>query len=93
MNDNMDKTHPKLYCLYFDECDKKKCTAFKLKNLDILNFISNIQGPLEKAVLLHPFSKQVISNNDSNIILKFGLIVLDCSWKIIRRYYLYFKRN
>lgn len=83
MNNNLEKAHPKLYCLYFDECDKKKCTAFKLKNLNILKFISNIQGSLEKAVLLHPFSKQVISENDSNIILKFGLIVLDCSWNNI----------
>ena len=73
----------KLFCLNYRECDPKKCTATKLKRLNLLTFINKIKGSLNKAVILNPFAKQELSELDRNIILSYGLIVIDCSWNKI----------
>ena len=72
---------PKLYCLHFNECDPKKCTAIKLKRFDLIRMINGIKGHLRNSIVLTPFAQEVISLNDRELILKFGLIVIDCSWK------------
>ncbi|MFX0019158.1 MAG: DUF367 family protein [Promethearchaeota archaeon] len=74
---------PNLYCIHFNECDPKKCTAFKLKKFKLLKSIRKIQGKLKKAILLNPFSQKTLLSYDREIILNYGLIVIDCSWKTI----------
>lgn len=73
----------KLYCLHYNECDPKKCTALKLKKFDLLKIINKVKGSLNKALTLNPFSKKEVSINDRKRILKYGLIVIDCSWKTL----------
>ena len=80
---NWEESIPKLFCLHFNECDKKKCTALKLTRFNLLKIISKIKGRNYNAILLNPFSKKLMSNSDRKIILKYGLIVVDCSWKKI----------
>jgi len=80
-NSNLDKLNPKLYCLHYRECDPKKCTSIKLDKFNLLRIIPRISGRLNKAVILNPFSEEEISKNDRDIILQYGLIVIDCSWK------------
>ena len=81
MNANRSPTKiPTLYCLHYQECDPKKCTALKLKKLNLLKIIPKIRGRLTKAIVLHPFSRKEISIEDREKILQFGLIVIDCSW-------------
>jgi len=72
---------PKLYCLHYNECDPKKCSAIKLKKFNLLKIIKGIKGYLRNSIVLNPFSREVISLDDRKLILKFGLIVIDCSWK------------
>lgn len=72
---------PKLYCLHYNECDPKKCSALKLKKFNLLKMIKGIKGYLRNSIVLNPFSRKVISLDDRELILKFGLIVIDCSWK------------
>ena len=74
---------PKLYCIRYIEggCAKNKCTAVKLKNLNLLKIVSKIYGSLKKSIILNPLAKKEISSKDREIILKNGLIVIDCSWK------------
>ena len=74
---------PKLMCLHFNECDRKKCTALKLKKLGILEIVSGIKGKSRNSVILNPLSKKIIDSNDRTIIENYGLIVVDCSWKKI----------
>ncbi|MFW9898153.1 MAG: DUF367 family protein [Candidatus Thorarchaeota archaeon] len=74
---------PKIYCLHFKECDPKKCTALKLKKFDMLKLINEIKGSLKKALILNPFAQKELSIEDRKSILKYGLIVLDCSWKTL----------
>jgi len=78
---NSNSIIPLLYCLHLNECDPKKCTALKLKRLNLLKIISKISGDLQKAIVLTPLSHNVISIGDKSIITNHGLIVIDCSWK------------
>jgi len=73
----------KLYCLHYNECDPKKCTALKLKKFNLLKIINKVKGSLHNALILNPFSKEEVSINDRKRILKYGLIVIDCSWKTL----------
>ncbi|MFX1243317.1 MAG: DUF367 family protein [Promethearchaeota archaeon] len=74
---------PKIYCLHLKECDPKKCTALKLKKFGLLKIINEIKGSLKKALILNPISQRELSIEDRTIILKYGLIVIDCSWKTL----------
>lgn len=78
---------PKLFCLRFKGkdmgCSPKKCTAVKLNNLGLLHMIPKITGKLKKAVLLNPFAQNELSIKDKTLVLKFGILVIDCSWKKI----------
>ena len=82
-----DKRIPKLFCLRFKGkdmgCSPKKCTAVKLNNLGLLQLIPKITGKLNKGVLLNPFAQNELSIKDRALVLKFGIIVIDCSWKKI----------
>lgn len=71
---------PKIYCLHFKQCDPKKCTALKLKKFNLLFIISKIKGKLKNSIVLNPFAQKEITIEDRDIILKNGLIVIDCSW-------------
>ena len=85
---------PKLYCLNYKECDPKKCTAIKLRRLNLLKSINKIKGSLTKSVILNPFAQQELSEHDRDIILSYGLIVIDCSWnKILNLNKLIFKNS
>ena len=80
-----DERNPKLFCLRFKGkdmgCSPKKCTAVKLNNLGLLRLIPKITGKLNKAVLLNPFAQNELSIKDRPLALKFGIVVIDCSWK------------
>ena len=83
-NTTKNQERPKLYCLHFNECDPKKCTAIKLKKHNLLHFLTHVRGKVKNAILLNPFSEIELSMKDRDIILQFGLIVIDCSWKKFR---------
>ena len=73
----------KLYCLHYNECDPKKCTALKLKKYNIIKIIKNFDGRLKNAIILNPYSFSEISIDDKDTVDQFGLVVIDCSWKKI----------
>ena len=74
---------PKLFCLNYRECNPKKCTRFKLEKLNLLEFVNKINSPLKNSIILNPFGQKELSYIDRNKILRYGLIVIDCSWKNI----------
>ena len=80
---NLDEETPKLFCLHFNECNPKRCTSIKLKRLNLLKVIKTIRGNLKKSIILTPFAKVEISFKDRETISKYGLVVIDCSWKNI----------
>lgn len=80
---NIDDAVPKLYCLHFNECDRKKCTALKLARFNLIKILTSIKGRSLNAVVLNPFARDELKTSDREKILKYGLIVIDCSWKNI----------
>ena len=82
-NQSSKESVPKILCLHLNECDRKKCTALKLKKFGILEIVSDIKGKSRNSVILNPLSKKAISVNDRTIIENYGLMVVDCSWKKI----------
>lgn len=84
MNESkLEDSAPKLYCLHFNECDRKKCTALKLARLNLVIILSKIKGRNLNAIILNPFSNKELNVTDREDIMRFGLIVIDCSWKKI----------
>ncbi len=79
-NFNSTREIPKLFCLNFRECDPKKCTGCKLSRLNLLKIITKIDKRLKNSIILNPFAQKQLSDHDRNIILRYGLIVIDCSW-------------
>ena len=69
---------PKLYCLHFNECDRKKCTALKLARLNLVKIVSKVKGRNLNAIFLNPFSKTELTAPDRELIVKYGLFVVDC---------------
>jgi pre-rRNA-processing protein TSR3 len=80
---NLENAVPKLLCLHFNECDRKKCTALKLARLGLVKIISSVKGRNHNAIVLNPFSNNELTVSDRDVILRYGLIVVDCSWKRI----------
>jgi pre-rRNA-processing protein TSR3 len=75
-----------VYCLHFQECDPRKCTALKLKKFNLIKFIDSIRGPLKYSILLNPFARKEVSLDDKNLIKKYGLVLIDCSWKKLLKF-------
>lgn len=72
---------PKLYCIHYNECDPKKCTALKLYRNNLIKIIKKIKGNLSNSVILNPIAKETISIKDRDLVKRYGLVVIDCSWK------------
>lgn len=62
------------------ECDRKKCTAFKLEKQKKSKIVYNINQIPHGAIILNPFSDKSVSPEDKHFIEKKGIVGLDCSW-------------
>lgn len=80
---NFAKESSNLFCLHYNQCDPKKCTSLKLNKLNLLKIIKSIRGNFKKSIILTPFALQEIKIDDRGKLTKYGLIVIDCSWKNI----------
>ena len=70
-----------LYSVYLKQDDPKKNTVVKLAHHGLIQLRSHLRACPSRAIILDPYSKQLCSRTDREVIQKFGLIVVDCSWK------------
>lgn len=77
----------KIYIYYANQCDKKKCTGWKLHllkeniNKSEIYLFNSLKKLPKDAIVLNPMAKKAISAEDTENIRKCGITVLDCSWK------------
>ncbi|RBQ23858.1 hypothetical protein ALNOE001_06500 [Candidatus Methanobinarius endosymbioticus] len=70
----------KITVFHANECDKKKCTAFKMEKQNNCRIIYNLNQIPSGAVILNPFAKKSVSFEDEELVKRKGVVGLDCSW-------------
>jgi len=73
----------KITVFHANECDKKKCTAYKMEKLGKCKMVYKINQIPKGAIVLNPFAQKAVSLEDKSIVEKRGIIGLDCSWNKI----------
>lgn len=73
----------KLYVYHERQCDPKKCTALKLNRHSRAKVVYNLKYIPKRALILNPLVSQVFSPLDKELVLKHGIVAIDCSWKKI----------
>ena len=63
------------------QCDPKKCTGVRLQRMNRVSTMKDMGRIPKRAVVLNPISETALSPADRDVILRFGLVALDCSWK------------
>ncbi len=72
---------PRLFVVHFNQCDPKKCTSKKLQKFHLITLIPKLRFLPRNAIILDPYAKKTLSIQDKHNIDRFGLAVIDCSWK------------
>jgi len=70
----------KITVFHANECDKKKCTAYKMEKQNNSKIVYNLNQIPHGAIILNPFSEKSVSPEDKHIVEKRGVVGLDCSW-------------
>lgn len=71
----------KLYIYHLSQDDPKKCTALKLSKFGHAQLARKLNLLPYGPILLNPFAKKALSQEDLEITQSHGLLVLDCSWE------------
>lgn len=71
----------KVKVLYLNQCDKKKCSGWRILKSKVALEISVQQ--IGKALLLSPYSQVAVSPTDRELVLKYGVVGVDASWNKI----------
>lgn len=70
----------KLHVLHLNQDDPKKCTAKKLKKFGLVKLHSTLKTVPVQSIKLDPYADLILSINDRDRIMRYGLTVIDCSW-------------
>jgi len=73
----------KLYLYNAKQCAPHLCTGLKLARFNKVRLISRLAEIPRGSLILDPFALKAISPQDDKYIIKGGLTVIDCSWKLI----------
>ena len=71
--------NPRIFTLELRQDDPAKCTAAKMRKFGLASPIT-INRVNRYSIVLNPFSSKVVLKNDGENALKYGLVVVDCSW-------------
>ncbi|MBN2154977.1 MAG: DUF367 family protein [Candidatus Lokiarchaeota archaeon] len=76
---------PKLFVVHYGQCDPKKCTSLKLRKFNLVKLVPKLKFLPKKAIILDPFSPKILSIEDKSQIETYGLVAIDCSWKLVEK--------
>lgn len=65
----------------FNQCDPKRCSGHRLVKFKKIESIPLKHG--FSGILLSPTGKSILSPEDKDLILKYGIGLIDCSWNLI----------
>jgi len=71
----------RLFVYQMNQDDPKKCTSNRLSHLGLVKTIYHISRLPRNAVILNPYSDEALFPGDRELIMRGGLVVIDCSWK------------
>jgi len=75
-----------LYIYHMRQDDARRCTAMKLKRLGLAHVFFSIREAPRGALVLDPMAKKALSRADRPVMLKRGLLAVDCSWARIESF-------
>ena len=75
-------TLPRLLVYEFRQDDPKKCTSARLRKSRLVQSLPNMRRIPSSAIVLNPTSSKTLSLEDRELILRSGLVGLDCSWNL-----------
>lgn len=71
----------KLFVYQMNQDDPKKCTSHRLSHLGLVKTLNRAFKIPRNAVILNPYSEDVLFPGDRDLVVRGGLAVIDCSWK------------
>lgn len=79
--DDLNQEISKIIIYHANQCDPKKCTGTRLSRMKKAVLVKNIRAIPRGSVVLNPVSEIAFSPDDTDSILRSGIVALDCSWK------------
>jgi len=76
----------RLYIYHMRQDDARRCTAMKLKRLGLAYVFFSLREAPRGAVVLDPLAERALSRADRPVMLKRGLLAVDCSWARIESF-------
>ncbi len=67
--------------LHLSQDDPKKCSARKMGRFEKARIVHKIEQLPYGSILLDPFAEKALSPADRKIMIKKGLVAVDCSWR------------
>jgi pre-rRNA-processing protein TSR3 len=83
----------KVTVYHAEECDRKKCTTFKMAKNGKFKIVYQLNQLPRGAIVLNPFAKKSVSPEDRKIVDKRGVTALDCSWRKVKGSAVMFKTS
>lgn len=71
----------RLVILQKGQDDPKKCSADKMGRFKLAQVVHSMGGVPYGAIILNPYSREVMSPADAQAARKHGILGLDCSWE------------
>lgn len=75
------RRYVQLYVYSLEQDDPRKCTSAKLHRLKLVKNLKYASEIPRRAILLDPFTSDVLLPTDSEIARRFGIVAIDSSWK------------
>lgn len=83
----------KVTVYHAEECDRKKCTTFKMAKKGKFKIVNHLNQLPRGAIVLNPYSEKAVSREDREAVINRGVAGLDCSWKKVQKSTAIFKTS